>query len=247
MYMRIALAALGFVNKDINHNKMVMIDTLNNLKNKVDIVLFGEAFLQGFDSLSFEYEKDKYIPLSIYSDVIREIIETAKNNQIAVSFGFIEKEDNKVYSSQLTIDSEGNIVNLYRRVSKGWKETYATEEYCEGSSFSSFSYMDKRIAVGLCGDLWYDENIDMIKKINADIIFWPVYTDFNYEKWNKEIKYEYLEQASKINSDVLYVNSYCIDKDEKEIAKGGAILFSKGKIISEIPAGKEDILIVKID
>lgn len=108
-------------------------------------------------------------------------------------------------------------------------------------------HMDKRIAVGLCGDLWYDENIDMIKKINADIIFWPVYTDFNYEKWNKEIKYEYLEQASKINSDVLYVNSYCIDKDEKEIAKGGAILFSKGKIISEIPAGKEDILIVKID
>ncbi len=97
MYMRIALAALGFVNKDINHNKMVIIDTLNNLKNKVDIVLFGEAFLQGFDSLSFDYEKDKYIPLSIYSDVIREIIETAKNNQIAVSFGFIEKEDNKVY------------------------------------------------------------------------------------------------------------------------------------------------------
>lgn len=46
---------------------------------------------------------------------------------------------------------------------------------------------------------------------------------------------------------MLYVNSYCIDKDEKEIAKGGAILFSKGKIISEIPAGKEDILIVKID
>lgn len=139
--MRIALAALGFVNKDINHNKMVMIDTLNNLKNKVDIVLFGEAFLQGFDSLSFDYEKDKYIPLSIYSDVIREIIETAKNNQIAVSFGFIEKEDNKVYSSQLTIDSEGNIVNLYRRVSKGWKETYATEEYCEGSSFSSYIWI----------------------------------------------------------------------------------------------------------
>lgn len=107
--------------------------------------------------------------------------------------------------------------------------------------------MDKRIAVGLCGDLWYDENIDGIKKMNADIIFWPVYTDFNYEKWNNEIKYEYLEQASKINSDVLYGNSYCIDKDEKEIAKGGAILFSKGKIISEIPAGKEDILIVKID
>ena len=61
--MRIALAALGFVNKDINHNKMVMIDTLNNLKNKVDIVLFGEAFLQGFDSLSFDYEKDKYSPV----------------------------------------------------------------------------------------------------------------------------------------------------------------------------------------
>jgi N-carbamoylputrescine amidase len=169
--MRIALAALGFINKDINYNKMVIIDTLNNLKNKVDIVLFGEAFLQGFDSLSFDYGEDKYIPLSIYSNVIREIIEAAKENKIAVSFGFIENEDNKVYSSQLTIDSEGNIVNLYRRVSKGWKETYATEEYCEGSSFSSFSFMGKRIVVGLCGDLWYEENIKAIQELNPNIVF----------------------------------------------------------------------------
>lgn len=245
--MRIALAALGFINKDINYNKMVIIDTLNNLKNKVDIVLFGEAFLQGFDSLSFDYGEDKYIPLSIYSNVIREIIETAKENKIAVSFGFIEKEDNKVYSSQLTIDSEGNIVNLYRRVSKGWKEAYATEEYCEGSSFSSFLFMGKRIVVALCGDLWYEENIKAIQELNANIVFWPVYTDFDYEEWNNKLKYEYLEQASKISSDVLYVNSYCIDKEDiDEIAKGGAIFFSKGKIISEKPAGKEDTLIVEI-
>lgn len=246
--MKIALAALGFINKDINYNKNVIIDTLKDLKNEADIVLFGESFLQGFDSLKFCYEKDKDIPVTINSDVIIEIIQAARKNQIGVSFGFFEKKDDKIYDSQLTVDSNGNIINLYRRVSKGWKEPYAEDVYCEGSSFSIFSYMDKRIVVGLCGDLWYEENVKEIKDLNVDIVFWPVYTDFNYEKWNNEIKYEYLDQASKITSNVLYVNSYCKDKEEiDEIAKGGAIYFSKGKIVCEKLAGKEDILVVEID
>ena len=35
------------------------------------------------------------------------------------------KAENKIYSSQLTIGADGNILNLFRRVSKGWRESFA--------------------------------------------------------------------------------------------------------------------------
>lgn len=106
--------------------------------------------------------------------------------------------------------------------------------------------MDKKIAVGLCGDFWFDENVSEVKQLLPDVVFWPVYTDFNCNEWNTSMKYEYADQADKIGGKVLYVNSVCKDKDEEEIARGGAVLFIDGKIDREIPSGKEDILFVEV-
>ena len=243
--MRIALAALGFINNDIDYNKKVIINTLEKFSN-VDIIVFGESFLQGFDSLKFNYNEDIKIAVSINSNTIDEIKDACKLYNIAVSFGFFENFENNIYSSQITIDSKGNIINIYRRVSIGWKEAYATEEYKEGKSFNVFNFMNKRITIGLCGDLWYDENIDSINELNPDIVLWPVYTDYNYDEWNKKIKYEYLEQANRINAKVLLVNSYCKNKNDIDIARGGALYISNNKIIDEVLSGKEDILIVEV-
>ena len=51
--MKCALAAAGFINGDIEYNKAVLADTLGKCAGKADAVIFGEAFLQGFDSLNF--------------------------------------------------------------------------------------------------------------------------------------------------------------------------------------------------
>ena len=88
--MKIALAALGFKNKDIEFNKNVIINTLKEYTNKADIVLFGEAFLQGFDSLSFNYKDDINMALSLDSNIICEIRKKCKKYNIGLSFGFIE-------------------------------------------------------------------------------------------------------------------------------------------------------------
>ena len=243
--MRIALIALGFIDNDIDYNKKVIINTLEKNSN-VDIIVFGESFLQGFDSLKFNYNEDIKITVSINSNTIDEIKDACKLYNIAVSFGFFEIFENNIYSSQITIDSKGNIINIYRRVSIGWKEKYATEEYKEGKSFNVFNFMNKKLAIGLCGDLWYDKNIFSINKLNPDIVLWPVYTDFNYNEWNIKIKYEYLEQANRINAKVLLVNSYCKNKNDIDIARGGALYISNKKIVDEVLSGKEDILIVEV-
>lgn len=244
--MKCALAAMGFINENVQYNQKIIVDTMAKCSRVADIVIFGEAFLQGFYGATFDSEHDENVAFSQKDLVIKEIAAAAKDYKIAVSFGFIEKEKNCFYSSQMTIASDGSIIDIYRRVSPGWKEKLACVRYCEGKGFHTFDLYKKKIAIGLCGDLWFEENIFSINDIHPDLVLWPVYTDFNYTEWNSSIKYEYAEQANKINVPVLYVNSFCIDKkEEREIAKGGAAMFDNGKIVKEISAGNEGILFVE--
>ena len=244
--MKCALAALGFINENVQYNKKIIIETMVKYANVADIVIFGEAFLQGFYGATFDIEHDEGLAITQNNPIIREIGDVAKKYKIAVSFGFIEKCDDYFFSSQITIDSCGNILDVFRRVSPGWKLPGACEKYCEGNGFHSFRYMDRKIVVGICGDLWFDENISEIKQLCPDIVFWPVYTDYNHHKWNTSIKYEYADQAGVIGGKVLYVNSVCRDREADEIARGGAVLFWDGDIRQELPAGKEDILVVEV-
>ncbi len=244
--MKIALAAVGFITKDIGYNFEKIEKVLKVYSEKVDLILFGECFLQGFDCLSWKYIKDAEIAVDMDSEIIKKIKSLCKTNKVAISFGYIEKDYNKIYSSQLTIDKEENILNNYRRISKGWKESIADSHYAEGYGFEKFNYLNKSISVALCGDLWFEENCNKMKSLNADIVLWPVYTDFHYKDWNESLKYEYAEQAAKCGKKVLYVNSYCLDKSSHEIARGGAAFFKQGNIESEIPAGEERVLIVEV-
>jgi N-carbamoylputrescine amidase len=244
--MKCALASMGFINEDVHHNKNVIIETMKRYAKDADIVVFGEAFLQGFYGAIFEVEHDNRLAISQEDSIIREICSVSKEHAVAVSFGFIEKEDDLFYSSQITIDSKGEVIDVYRRVSPGWKEENANEKYCEGKDFQAFEFMGQIVVVGLCGDLWFDENVMKIKSLSPNVVFWPVYTDFNCNEWNESMKYEYAEQAGKVGGKVLYVNSYCKDRDGDEIARGGSVFFLDGEIVKEIPSGKEDVLVVEV-
>lgn len=46
--MKYALAALGFINSEINYNKKVIIDIMEKTSTKADMILFGEAFYKDF-------------------------------------------------------------------------------------------------------------------------------------------------------------------------------------------------------
>lgn len=245
--MKFALAAKGFINEDLDFNKGVILETLEDYRDRADMVLFGEAFLQGFYGPTFDLDHDLKMALALDHPVFDEIAGKARESSIAVSFGFIEREGETIYSSQVTIDSQGKIVDVFRRVSPGWKIEGAGESYREGEGFHSFLLEGRKMAVGLCGDLWFDENIRQIKDLRLDLLLWPVYTDFPFKEWNSSIKYDYAAQANQACHRTLLVNSFCLDKrDEEEIAKGGAAFFLQGKIGKDLPAGEEGVLFVEI-
>lgn len=247
--MKIALASSRVITMDIQYNLSSILQTIKQLRGKADIVMFGESSLQGFDCLTWKYEIDRRIAVSQSDLIIIQICNAAKQNQIAVSFGYIERADDSLFSSQIVIDNKGTVIHNFRRVSIGWKEYWHTDKhYCEGDHFESFAYSGKTFAIGLCGDLWTEGRPEEMKALNADIILWPVWCDFSAEMWNERIKYEYAQQAALCGDHVLFVNPFCADTntDVMDAASGGAVYFKMGLIAEEMPAGKSDVMIAEI-
>ncbi len=247
--MKVVLAAVGFKTRDVSFNKRKMLSVMDQYAGKADLILFGETFLQGFDSLNWAFDQDISIAVSQENALITEIRKRAAEAGIGISFGYIEREGNQLFSSQLTVGKDGRILNNYRRVSTGWKVTAADVHYAEGKGFSLFEYEGRQCTCALCGDLWHDENRDRLASLPVDIVFWPVYTDFDYRVWNTTEKIEYARQVKPIEAKVLYVNSVCLDEERKtevEVARGGAAVFHGGMIHDEIPAGTEGCLVVDV-
>lgn len=237
--LKIALASAKFIDKNIKYNAEKITDLMVKAKKQeADIICFGEAFLQGFDAFCWNFEDDKNIAVETFSEIFELLTEKSKEIGIDLMFGFLEKSGDKLYSSYALIEN-GSLSQLYRRISKGWKEYSITDEhYVEGNSTACFDYRGKKCTVALCGDLWdFPERFDL----GEDILFWPVYISYSPEEWNSGTEKEYAEQAKLVAKHTLLINSIC-DGD----SFGGCFEFIDGEVSSGLPMGSEGILLVNI-
>ncbi len=245
--MKIALASSPVIDKEVNRNLAFILQALEMCRGKADLVVFGESVLQGFHSLTWDYETDRQMAVPQTDDSIIQICQAAKNHGIAVSFGYIERSGASLFSSQIVIDNTGTVIQNFRRVSVGWKEYWHTDDhYQEGANFEPFFFQGKKFAIGLCGDLWTDGRPEEMRRLHAEIVLWPVWCDYNAAEWNSRIKYEYAEQAALCGEQVLLVNPFCVNPDVVDCASGGAAYLKSGAIAKEAPAGASGILIVEV-
>lgn len=234
--MRIGLASYRCKNKDIPFNISQIERALKEIQGKVDLLCFGEAFLQGFDSLCWDYEIDRYIATDLRSEAIRHLCSLTVQYGTALLTGYIEKDQNRIYSSCAVIEG-GQVVHNYRRISKGWKEYTKTDShYCEGSATGEFDLHGQKIMIALCGDLW-----DCPERFRTDhLLIWPVYVNYTLEDWNNGALDDYAGQALSAGKDVLMINP--IDTDP--VSHGGAFRFQNGTVTDRTPFDQESILIV---
>ncbi len=237
--MKIALASARIIDRDICYNLSKMEHSMKRAKEeKADLVCFGEAFLQGFNALSWQYEEDREIAVTTASPEFAQIKHMSKEIGIDVLFGYNELEESTIYSSCALI-ADGEIIHNYRRISRGWKEYWRTDEhYGEGSSVEVFDYKGIKCAIGLCGDLWdYPERF----ALGEDLLLWPVYVCWTKEEWEGGGKLEYAERASQCCGSTLYINSIC-----EGDAFGGAAHFLDGAVQKELQILREGLLYVTI-
>ncbi|MBQ6490325.1 MAG: carbon-nitrogen hydrolase family protein [Solobacterium sp.] len=205
---------------------------------KADLLCFSEAFLQGFDSLCWNYDTDQTIAREVSSETFQQLKRWTVQYGIALLIGYIEKDREKLFSSCAVI-SGGELIHNYRRISKGWKEYSVTDDhYCEGTETGTFQLNGMSMDLALCGDLW-----EFPEKFRTEhLLIWPVYVNYTLEEWNSGALDEYAAQAASVAYRVLMINP--IDKDP--VNHGGSFFFQTGKTAAGIPFDTEDILIVDI-
>ena len=237
--MKIGLVSERSVNGHSKGNLETIIDIIEKAKS-FDLLLFSEAFLHGFDGLTWIYETDINIAIYQESEFINLIKLTCKRQGVAVGFGYFEKDEKDIYCSYLIISKNGEIVHNYRRLSIGWKEYSKTNNnYKEGCELTTFRLEGKTFVVILWGDLWDDSiksNLSLVLKNSyCDFVIWPNHLDYSVDQFNTELL-DYQNRTIDINLPILLINDYW------ETSCGGAVVFQNGEILCKLPTGTIGIL-----
>ncbi len=232
--MKAGLASYLCENRNIGFNLKQIEKAMIRAQGKADLLCFPEAFLQGFDSLCWDYDVDSKIAVSQDSKEIGLLKEWTKKYGMALLTGYIEKDGDHIHSSCIVID-EGQIVHNYRRISKGWKESDRCDcHYCEGSEIREFGLRGRKFMIALCGDLWEDPSL-----FKTDgILLWPVFVSYSVETWETEEIGAYALQAASAADLTLMVNSI----DPTCGSHGGSFFFEKGEVKDRIGFDEEGIL-----
>ena len=236
--MKIGLAAYAFENGDISFNLHQIEKAMAAVSGKADLLCFGETFLQGFDALTWQYERDKDVAVSQDSPVMEQLKALTVQYGVDLLFGYVERDGERIYSSCAVIE-RGALLHNYRRISRGWKEYDITDgHYCEGTSTAPFLYRGRTVMIALCGDLW-----DFPERFATDgLLIWPVYVNYDPEEWTAAAV-EYAQQARLAARETLMVNSL---SREPLPSYGGAFHFCDGAIAASVPLGRDEILIVEV-
>ena len=234
--MKIGLVSYRSENKNIPFNLTQIERALKETQGQAELLCFGEAFLQGFDSLCWDYETDRQMAVDQNSETMDYLRGLTVRYGTGLLFGYIEKEGDKIYSSCAVL-AEGKTVHNYRRISRGWKEFSKTDShYREGTETGEFTFHGKKIMPALCGDMW-----DYPERFRTEhLLIWPVYCDYTTEEWEDSALDEYAEQALLAAKDTLLINPL----DNNPLNHGGAFRFRDGKVTDKIPFDEERILIV---
>ncbi len=236
--MRIGLACFPCRNRDASFNLAQIGRAMRAARGRADLLCFGEAFLQGFDALCWEYETDRHMAVEQDSAPMQQLRAWTEEYGVALLTGYLERAEDRLYSS-CAILADGGILHNYRRISRGWKEFRRTDgHYREGDDTAPFRFREAQITIALCGDLW-----DAPERFRTGgLLIWPVYCSYSPAEWEAEQLSAYAAQAALAADRTLMVNVL----DEGGDSHGGCCLFRNGQAADRLPFGEEGILYVTV-
>ncbi len=162
----------------------------NNAEDNINnaIVLIKDAAAQGaniiliqelFSSLYFPCLNDPEnfnlaVPLQ-NNPLIATIANLAKDLNVVLPISFFEKDQNTYFNSLVVIDSDGTIMDLYRKShipdGPGYEEKYYFHPGNTGFKVWETSFGN--IGVGICWDQWFPEAARIMTLLGAELIFYP--------------------------------------------------------------------------
>ncbi len=236
--MIVGLASYRFINGDLPFNLAQIAHALAQASGHADMICFGEAFLQGFSAMNWDYAHDRKVAITRDDPLIADLCALTLRYGVDLALGYLERDGEALYSSYTVIE-QGAVLHNYRRISQGWKEYWHTDDrYREGDDTPDFCYRGHTFRAALCGDLW-----EFPERFKTDgVLLWPVCCNFTKEEWQREEEAAYAAQAAIAARHVLFVDGL----ETGEPGVRAAYDFKDGKVNAGGVMDEDGILYVEV-
>ena len=225
------------------------------VSNGAKIVLLPELF----EGLYFCKDMDeKYFswasPLK-NNRLIGHFSSLAKELKVVVLVSYFEKSKDDYFNSLVVIDSDGKVMDNYRKTHIPDGPGYEEKFYFKpgDSGFKVYDTAYAKIGVGICWDQWFCETARILTLMGAEIIFYPTAIGSEPEigldskdHWQRV----QMGHAATNTVPVVVANRYGVEKGEScELTFYGSSFITDytGKKIAEASRDKEEIIYGEFD
>ena len=143
--------------------------------NGAQIVLLPELFeslyfCKDIDEKYFSWAKEKE-----NNELIKHFVLLAKELGIVILVSYFEKSGDDYFNSLVVIDSDGTLMDNYRKTHIPDGPGYEEKFYFKlgDSGFKVYDTAFAKIGVGICWDQWFCETARALTLMGAEIIFYP--------------------------------------------------------------------------
>jgi agmatine deiminase len=192
---------------------------------------------------------------TIPGESTRAFSELAKKNKIVIIAPVFEKGSNgKYYNSAVTIDADGKILGVYRKVHLPDDPFFYEKNYFEAgdSGYSVHKTRYARVGVLICYDQWFPEPARVNALKGAEIIFYPTaigwIKDYTSSDGDWHDAWKTVQRAHAIVNGVHVAAVNRVGEEEQLKFWGGSFVCdSFGKVLKEASDTDEEVLVVKVD
>jgi predicted amidohydrolase len=131
------------------------------------IVVFPELFLCGYNV----GDDAARVADTVDGDSVKRAAEIAQQNQVALIYGYAEREGESLYNAAIFIDNSGSVLGNYRKV-----HLFGAEEkriFKSGESILVVPYAGFKIGLLICYDIEFPEFVRMTVLQDADFLAVP--------------------------------------------------------------------------
>ncbi len=157
-----------------NHARLVKALDGISKENKIDVLVTGECYLDGYVTTESYITKDNIADYAIDADnskYVDEISDFAKKNGCWVIYGCMRKGRQGVFNSVLIFDRSGEITGSYE---KTHIQTHDLK-YQAGNKLDVFESDFGKFGIMICADRRWPETTRTLTLKGANIVFNPTY------------------------------------------------------------------------
>ena len=176
----------------------------------------------------------------------------AKQYGVAIPASFFERDGPHHYNSLAMIDSDGEIMGVYRKShipdGPGYEEKYYFRPGNTG--FKVWDVFGTRIGVGICWDQWYPETARAMALMGAEVLFYP--TAIGSEPYDADLDtsrmWRRAMQGHAVSNCMPVVASNRIGMEDEQAFYGHSFITNQwGDLIAEYGSDETGVLVTSFD